>query len=206
MPPHSTPPRKKTDDIDRANLPANYLDIPLQEIGDEVPVYENVNIPHLWFPFCLPSNLSTPQAAAIRRKLNKLLETKSKIPTTNKPWTKTALSTELQKTAQAHHPIKSQQGVGNHGPSLPALSRFLKKSGGMGGGNSESYYFGKMLLEKLRIWNDEKKTKAREKAEAEFPNGRARNDPEHMWIICRADERPTYSELANFPRRLDGFD
>ena len=38
----------------------------------------------------------------------------------------------------------------------------------MGGGDSESYYFGNMLLEKLRIWNGEKKTKARENAEKEY--------------------------------------
>jgi hypothetical protein len=37
----------------------------------------------------------------------------------------------------------------------------------MAGGDSETYYFGYMLLEKMRIWNGEKKTKAREKAEKE---------------------------------------
>ena len=37
----------------------------------------------------------------------------------------------------------------------------------MGGGDSESYYYGNMLLEKMRIWTGEKKGKAREKAEEE---------------------------------------
>lgn len=35
----------------------------------------------------------------------------------------------------------------------------------MGGGESATYYFGTILLEKLRIWNGEKKTTARENAE-----------------------------------------
>jgi hypothetical protein len=38
----------------------------------------------------------------------------------------------------------------------------------MGGADTETYYFGNMLLEKLRIWNGEKKTEAREKAEKEY--------------------------------------
>lgn len=69
--------------------------------------------------------------------------------------------------AQRHHAIETTAGVRNTGPSAKALTAFLKKSGGMGGGDSESYYYGTMLLEKLRIWNGEKKSKPREKAEAE---------------------------------------
>jgi hypothetical protein len=38
----------------------------------------------------------------------------------------------------------------------------------MGGADTESYYFGNMLLEKLRIWNGEKNTEARGKAEKEY--------------------------------------
>jgi hypothetical protein len=37
----------------------------------------------------------------------------------------------------------------------------------MGGGDTKTYYFGNILLEKLRIFNGEKKTPARLKAEAE---------------------------------------
>jgi hypothetical protein len=47
------------------------------------------------------------------------------------------------------------------------VTQFLKKSGGMGGGDSETYYYGNMLLEKMRIWSGEKKSKTREKAEEE---------------------------------------
>ena len=47
------------------------------------------------------------------------------------------------------------------------MTQFLKKSGGMGGGDSETYYYGNMLLEKMRIWSGEKKSKTREKAEEE---------------------------------------
>jgi hypothetical protein len=48
-----------------------------------------------------------------------------------------------------------------------AITAFLKKSGNMGGGDSQTFYYGTMLLEKLRIWNGEKKSKVREKAEDE---------------------------------------
>jgi hypothetical protein len=53
------------------------------------------------------------------------------------------------------------------GPSVHAITAFLKKSGNMGGGDSQTFYYGTMLLEKLRIWNGEKKSKVREKAEDE---------------------------------------
>lgn len=55
----------------------------------------------------------------------------------------------------------------NDGPSVKAVTAFMKKSGGMGGGDSETFYYGNMLLEKMRIWSGEKKTKSREKAEEE---------------------------------------
>ncbi|KAF2181359.1 hypothetical protein K469DRAFT_589541 [Zopfia rhizophila CBS 207.26] len=139
--------KRSSKEPDRSNLPNNYLDIQLEEKKGEVPVYEN--------------------ATAVRRKLNKLLDSKSTIPGSSKRWNKTSLSGELQKLAQKNHPVKTHNGVGNNGPSVRALDRFLKKSGGMGGGDSEAYYWGNMLLEKLRIWNGEKKTKARENAEKE---------------------------------------
>lgn len=168
-------------ELDRSNLPSSYRDIPLAEIAGEVPVFEN--------------------CTAIRRKLNKLLESKSKIPGSSKSWTQVSLSSELQAIAQNSAPVKTYQGVGNHGPSVPALRRFLKKTGSMGGADSETYYFGNMLLEKLRIWNGEKKTKARENAEKEFPNGRERNDPDHMYFThCVGEPMPSYSDLANIDR------
>lgn len=73
--------------------------------------------------------------------------------------------------AQRHHAIETTAGHRAAGPSVKALTAFLKKSGGMGGGDGESYYYGNMLLEKMRIWTGDKKTKAMEKVEAEQVSG-----------------------------------
>lgn len=154
------------------DLPDNYLDIELDECQGssqfrdefEVPCYEHVS----------PSpSLSTlrfadkPQASVIRRKLNALLDKKEKIPGSDKVFNKTTLSQQLCEIARAHHPIESSAGIRAKGPAVPALTAFLKKSGTMGGGDSETYYYGNMLLEKIRIWKGEKKSKTREKLEEE---------------------------------------
>lgn len=108
------------------------------------------------------------KAAAIRRKLNALLDKKVKIPGSDKAFNKTTLSKEITTIAVNSHPVRTyNKQVTNHGPSTRALTAFLKRSGNMGGVDSESYYFGNMLLQKLRIWNGEKKTKTREAAEKE---------------------------------------
>ncbi|KAF1960842.1 hypothetical protein CC80DRAFT_489088 [Byssothecium circinans] len=70
----------------------------------------------------------------------------------------------------------------------------------MGGGDSEVYYYGNMLLEKLRIYKGEKKTKAREKAEQEYPNGRMRVDPATLRIWCKPDERISQADVAKWSR------
>ncbi|KZM20801.1 hypothetical protein ST47_g8059 [Ascochyta rabiei] len=163
-----------------ADLPDSYLDIALEEKEGEVPCYED--------------------AAAVRRKLNALLDKKAKIPGSTKTFNKTSLSKEMCDIAQSHHPIKTTAGVRNDGPSVRALTAFLKKSGSMGGGDSETYYYGNMLLEKMRIWSGEKKSKTREKAEEEFPNGRYRTDPAHFKILGRPGEQPTKTEVANMKR------
>lgn len=106
-------------------------------------------------------------AAAIRRKLNALLDKKAKVPGSTKTFNKTVLSKELCDIAHKHHPIETTAGNRAEGPSVRAVTQFLKKSGGMGGGDSETYYYGNMLLEKMRIWSGEKKSKTREKAEEE---------------------------------------
>ncbi|KAF1998769.1 hypothetical protein P154DRAFT_243989 [Amniculicola lignicola CBS 123094] len=80
----------------------------------------------------------------------------------------TSLAEQIRKAAQNCSPVETTHGLGNQGPSVNSLLRFLKKSGAMGGGDTDSYYFGNVLLEKLRIWNQEKKTAAREKAEKEY--------------------------------------
>jgi hypothetical protein len=111
------------------------------------------------------------------------------------------MSKEICAVADRHHAIKTHQGMESTGPSVQALTRFLKQSGGMAGGDSKTYYFGNMLLEKLRIWNGEKKTPARVKAEKEFPMGRERCDPNHVWLtLMKGEPGPSYGELANCGR------
>ncbi|KAH7385339.1 TAP-like protein-domain-containing protein [Phaeosphaeria sp. MPI-PUGE-AT-0046c] len=118
--------------------------------------------------FLLTAKLPEPGlAAAIRRKLKTLLDKKATIPGSTRAFNKTTMCKELGEIAQRHHAIDTTAGTRNDGPSVRALTAFLKKSGSMGGGDSESYYYGNMLLEKMRIWAGEKKTKAREKAEDE---------------------------------------
>lgn len=99
--------------------------------------------------------------------MNALLEKKAKISGSNTTFNKTNLSKEMCEIAQGHHAIETTAGHRAAGPSVKALTAFLKKSGGMGGGDSESYYYGNMLLDKMRIWTGEKKSKAREKVEEE---------------------------------------
>lgn len=113
-----------------------------------------------------PHKTLTAQAAAVRRKLNALITKKTPIPSTPTPFNKTSLSKELYAIA-SRHAIQSTAGLRNDGPSVKALTAFLKKSGSMGGGDSESYYYGNMLLEKIRIWSVERNSKARERAEEE---------------------------------------
>lgn len=103
----------------------------------------------------------------MRRKLNALLDKKAKVPGSTKTFNKTVLSKEMCEIAQRHHPIETTAGTRADGPSVKALTAFLKKTGSMGGGDSETYYYGTMLLEKMRIWKGEKKTKTREEAEKE---------------------------------------
>lgn len=162
------------------DLPADYLDIPLEEIDGEVPIYEN--------------------CTSIRHKLNKLVSDKVQIPGSNKTFNKTNLSKELKRLAEMNSPIKTHNGVSNQGPSVPALDRFLKGKGSMGGGDSTSYYWGNMLLEKLRIWKGEPKTQTRKKAEEEFPKGRERLDPATAHFTVRKGEPITF-DVYNLGRR-----
>ncbi|KAJ8110788.1 hypothetical protein OPT61_g6459 [Boeremia exigua] len=149
----------------------------------------------------LPDNyLDIKQASVIRRKLNALLDKKEKVPGSDKIFNKTILAQQMCEIARAHHPIKSSAGTRAEEPLVRALTAFLKKSGTMGGGDSETYYYGNMLLEKMRIWKGEKKSKAREKLEKEFPKGRARVDPDHFKMFCLPGERPTRAYVANLKR------
>ena len=137
-------PRKKTpkqSDDDHGD----YRNIPLDEIKNEIPCYDN--------------------AATVRRKLHKLLNDKSIIPGTNKKWTQVSMVGEMQELEKRGHPVKYNPNAS--GPSTRSLSNFLKKSGQMTGGDSPCYYWGYVLLEKLRIHKREKKSKPRLKAEEE---------------------------------------
>ncbi|KAL8648791.1 MAG: hypothetical protein Q9226_005846 [Calogaya cf. arnoldii] len=122
---------------------SDFRDIPLDEFDGEVPCYDD--------------------ASVVRRKLNKLLTDKLNIPGTNKKWTQAGMSKEMEE-------LESRMGVvechrNSTGPSTRSLATFLKKKGKMGGGDSPAYYWGYVLLEKLRIWEGAKKSKPREEAE-----------------------------------------
>ncbi|CAF9926292.1 MAG: hypothetical protein HETSPECPRED_006296 [Heterodermia speciosa] len=132
----------------------DYRDISLDEIKGEVPCYDD--------------------AATVRRKLKKLLTDKSIIPGTSKKWTQAAMVAEMQELEKRGHPVPYNQNA--TGPSARSLGNFLKKTGKMGAGDSPCYYWGYILSEKLRIWNGDKKSKPRLKAEEEFPGGHVRED------------------------------
>ena len=71
---------------------------------------------------------------------------------------------EMKDLESRSHPVADTTG---HGADLNTnqMGKFLKQSGGMGGGDSPVYYWGTVLLEKLRIASGEKKTKSRKEAE-----------------------------------------
>ena len=71
---------------------------------------------------------------------------------------------ELRGLEAFSHPVRDET---RHGAELNTrqLAKFLKQTGGRGGGDSPVYYWGTVLLEKLRIASGEKKTKSRKEAE-----------------------------------------
>ncbi|KAL6720827.1 hypothetical protein ACLMJK_002752 [Lecanora helva] len=123
----------------------DYRDVHLEEVKNEVPCYDN--------------------AATVRRKLKKLLTDKSTIPGTSKKWTQVAMAGEMQELETRGHPVPYNQNA--TGPTARSLGIFLKKSGSMGGGDSPCYYWGYVMLEKLRVHNGQKKSKARLQTEQE---------------------------------------
>ncbi|CAO1598690.1 hypothetical protein XANCAGTX0491_002450 [Xanthoria calcicola] len=123
----------------------DFRDIPLDEFDGEVPCYDD--------------------ASVVRRKLNKLLTDKQNIPGTTKKWTQAGMSKEMEELESRMGAVDCHRN--STGPSPRSLGTFLKKKGKMGGGDSPVYYWGYVLLEKLRIWEGGKKSKAREEAEIE---------------------------------------
>lgn len=124
---------------------SDFRDIPLDEFAGEVPCYDDASI--------------------VRRKLNKLLTDKQNIPGTNKKWTQAGMAKEMEELEHRMGAVVYHKN--SFGPSPRSLGTFLKKKGKMGGGDSPAYYWGYVLLEKLRIWEGGKKTKAREEAESQ---------------------------------------
>ena len=74
------------------------------------------------------------------------------------------MSDEMRKLEQRMGPVEPAN-PNCHGPSPRSLALFLKKKGETAGGDSASYYWGYVLLEKLRIYNGDKKSKSRMEAE-----------------------------------------
>ncbi|KAL9612474.1 MAG: hypothetical protein Q9167_002946 [Letrouitia subvulpina] len=133
-----------------AQFDGDWRDIVLQEKKGEVPCYD--------------------KASVVRTKLNKLIQEKKNIPGSKKnpgskkKWSQASIIEELKGLEARSHPVADETG---HGADLNTrqMGKFLKQSGGMGGGDSPVYYWGNVLLEKLRIASGEKKTKSRKEAE-----------------------------------------
>ncbi|KAI9670807.1 MAG: hypothetical protein M1829_004696 [Trizodia sp. TS-e1964] len=124
------------------------------------------------------------------------------IPGSKKVFNVTSMANEMRllKEAWDGPPIKSANPLAG-GPSARALTVFKGKTGKMAGADSECYYWGNVLLEKLRIWNGQKKTKAQLNAEEEFPTGRSRiNIYNTMWIVGKNSSGPSISSLSNLER------
>lgn len=127
-----------------APFDGDWRDIVLEEKKGEVPCYE--------------------KASVVRTKLNKLILGKTLIPGSKKKWSQASMVEELKGLEARSHPVADE--TGHHAElNTKQMAKFLKQSGGMGGGDSPVYYWGNVLLEKLRIANGEKKTKSRREAE-----------------------------------------
>ncbi|KAL8793407.1 MAG: hypothetical protein Q9195_003993 [Heterodermia aff. obscurata] len=161
----------------------DWWEIELEEVYSEVCCYDN--------------------AAAVRRKLKKLLSDKNLIPCSDgkKTWTQVSINAEMQLLEAKHGPVEYKH---NRGPTVGSLAGFLKKTGNMGGGDSPAYYWGYVLCEKLRIWNGEKKTKGREEAEVD---GLVRVEPDRCYDLAKLqcenlkDDLMTRGELEASAKR-----
>lgn len=134
---------KASPKVDKSADKGDWRDIPLDEAKGEIPCYDN--------------------AATVRRKLKKLLSDKSTIPGNNKKWSQASMTAEMQELEKRGHPVEYKHNAS--GPSPRSLGNFLKKTGQMGAGDSPCYYWGYVMLEKLRIYNGDKKSKPRLEAE-----------------------------------------
>ncbi|KAL2046869.1 hypothetical protein N7G274_000887 [Stereocaulon virgatum] len=164
---------------DEITTKGDYRDIHLDEVKGEVPCYDN--------------------AATVRRKLKKLLQDKSTIPGTSKKWSQASMAAEMQELESRSHPV--EYNLNATGPTARSLGNFMKKSGQMGGGDSPCYYWGYVMLEKLRIYNAEKKSKPRVITEQEIPTGHMRWDPSTQKLWCGPGlPMPSVGEMNNTGR------
>ena len=93
---------------------------------------------------------------------------KAKIPVPgSKTFNKSSMACEMLELDRQDGPVH-YEGLNAVGPTASALTKFLKKSGQMGGGDSPCYHWGYVMLEKLRIYEGKKKTKTRLEAEQEY--------------------------------------
>ncbi|KAI4209348.1 MAG: hypothetical protein LQ351_007711 [Letrouitia transgressa] len=138
-----------------AAAPINWRELKLEEEGEhtlygELPIWDS--------------------AATVRRKLNSLLRKKDVVPGPDnekkKKWTQAAVAAEMQGLEDAMGPAKAANCNCN-GSSARSLGLFLKKTGETGGAENACYYWGYVMLEKLRMYKGEKKSKARLEAEDE---------------------------------------
>lgn len=99
---------------------SDWREIELEQTLGEVPCYDN--------------------AAAVRRKLKKLLADKDIIPCSDgkKKWTQASMNAEMEQLERRDGAVPYNRN--STGPTVRTLGAFLKKSGNMGGGDSPSYY------------------------------------------------------------------
>jgi len=77
------------------------------------------------------------------------------------------MTDEMQELEKRDGAVEYNRNAMN-GPTARSLGGFMKKKTGQrGGGDSPCYYWGYVILEKLRIFNNEKKSKPRLRAEEE---------------------------------------
>ncbi|KAG7001496.1 glutamate carboxypeptidase [Physcia stellaris] len=154
--------------------------ISLDETLGEIPCYDN--------------------AAAVRRKLKKLLADKDLIPCSDgkKRWTQAAMNAEMEQLERQDGAVEYNRN--SNGPTVRTLAAFLKKSGNMGGGDSPSYYWGYVLCEKLRVWEGAKKTKARVEAEVSYQEASSGHD-----TLADLDARKPNTKSAPLHRKSSAY-
>ncbi|KAL8746367.1 MAG: hypothetical protein Q9190_001609 [Brigantiaea leucoxantha] len=124
--PKKRPSKKPARKTDKENLNSNatspppslscYYDVVLEEVRGEVPCYDN--------------------AATVRRKLNKLIMDKAKIPAPgSKTFNKSSMAREMLELDRQDGSVH-YEGLNAVGPTASALTKFFKKSGQIGGGDN----------------------------------------------------------------------